>query len=164
MTRSLDLGCGAHPKNPFAADELFGVDLAGVVTNHIKIADLAIEPIPFPDEYFDYVTAYDVIEHIPRVVYAPGRRYSFVELMNEIYRVLKPGGVFFSQTPAFPHPEAWQDPTHVNVITFETFHKYFDDTFRWAAAYGYRGAFRIVGQEMHGPHLLARLEKVPAPT
>jgi hypothetical protein len=26
MTKSLDLGCGIGPKNPFGADELFGID------------------------------------------------------------------------------------------------------------------------------------------
>ena len=92
MTRSLDLGCGLHPKNPFNADELFGIDIREVLSENIKKADLAIEPIPYDTEYFEYVTAYDFIEHIPRVLYVPERRNSFVELMNEIYRVMKVGG------------------------------------------------------------------------
>lgn len=49
-----------------------------------------------------------------------GARLAFVELMKEIYRVLKPGGLFFRQTPAFPAKEALQDPTHVNIITEDT--------------------------------------------
>ncbi|MDQ2104413.1 methyltransferase domain-containing protein [Azospirillum isscasi] len=163
MARSLDLGCGPTPKNPFSADELFGIDIEDQAAPHIRRADLAVDAIPFGDGYFDYVTAFDVIEHVPRLVYAPNRRYSFIALMDEIYRVLKPDGLFYAQTPAFPHAEAFQDPTHVNIITENTFFHYFDDRHRWAASYGFRGAFRVVSQEWRGFHLLTMLQKVPVP-
>jgi SAM-dependent methyltransferase len=100
-TKTLDLGCGLKPRNPFNADELFGIDIRPNENQNIKVADLAIEAIPFPDDHFDYVSAYDFIEHIPRVIYNPNRRFSFIELMNEIYRVLKMGGTFASFTPHF---------------------------------------------------------------
>jgi len=161
MAKSLDLGCGRNPRNPFNADMVFGVDLRDDIPAGIKKADLAIEPIPFDDESFEYVTAYDFLEHIPRVVYAPDRRNSFVELMNEIYRILKVGGIFLSFTPAYPHAEAFQDPTHVNIITEKTFAAYFDDVNRWASDYGFRGAFHIKLQEWRGAHLLVALQKVP---
>jgi SAM-dependent methyltransferase len=90
------------------------------------------------------------IEHIPRVAYVPQRRNCFIELMNEIYRVLKPDGLFLSFTPAFPRAEAFRDPTHVNIITEETFGLYFDNKNRWAAAYGFCGAFEITQQEWRG--------------
>lgn len=163
MTRSLDLGCGPHPKNPFQADELFGVDVMPHASPNIRTADLAVEAIPFDSDSFDYVTAFDVIEHIPRVVYLPARRNSFIVLMDEIHRVLKLGGLFFSHTPAYPHAEAFQDPTHVNIITESTFPLYFDDRYRWASPYGFRGAFTVLSQEWRGCHLLTTLRKVPAP-
>jgi SAM-dependent methyltransferase len=160
MTRSLDLGCGPAPKNPFNADELFGIDVREDLDANIKRADLVIEPIPFESDYFEYVTAHDFLEHIPRIIYAPHRRNAFVELMNEIYRVLKVGGQFLSFTPAYPHPEAFRDPTHVNIITDQTFQAYFDNVNRWAAGYGFNGAFEIKLQEWRGPHLLTVLQKV----
>lgn len=163
MTRTLDLGCGGNPRNPFGADEVFGVDVRDDLGAQIRRADLAVEPIPFADESFEWVTAHDFIEHIPRVVYLPQRRNSFVELMNEIYRVLKFGGLFMSVTPAYPHGEAFQDPTHVNIITEMTFPAYFDDVNRWAAGYGFRGAFHMRLQEWRGAHLLSVMQKVPAP-
>lgn len=159
MTRALDLGCGSRPKNPFDADEFYGVNVRDDLSLNIKKADLVVEPIPYESEYFDYVTAFDFIKHIPRLVYAPNRRNSFVELMNEIYRVLKPGGFFLSSTPAFPHGVAFRDPTHVNIITEETFPLYFDDNFRWASIYGFKGAFEIVQNEWNGPHIVAILRK-----
>lgn len=163
MTKTLDLGCGSRPKNPFNADELFGVDVRDNLEGTIRSADLVVEPIPFPDASFEYVTAFDFLEHIPRLVYAPQRRNAFIELMNEVYRVLKPGGYFLSSTPAYPHAVAFRDPTHVNFITDETFPLYFDDVNRWASIYGFTGAFRVHQNEMRGPAIFSILQKVPVP-
>lgn len=162
ISRSLDLGCGASPQNPFKATETFGIDIREDLDANIRKADLAVEAIPFADEFFGAVTAYDFIEHIPRIIYAPARRFSFVELMNEIYRVLKPGGLFLSHTPAYPAAAAFRDPTHVNIITEETFPMYFDDTVRTARMYGFKGSFKIEYQKWAGNkiHLQTVLRKV----
>jgi len=161
-TKTLDLGCGLKPRNPFNADELFGIDIRPNENQNIKVADLAIEAIPFPDDHFDYVSAYDFIEHIPRVIYNPNRRFSFIELMNEIYRVLKMGGTFASFTPAFPKEAAFVDPTHVNIITANTFPLYFDNKNRWGKDYGFIGSFEIVDQKWHpnNSHLQTIMKKV----
>jgi SAM-dependent methyltransferase len=161
MMKTLDLGCGPQPKNPFNADEVFGIDVREDLEANIRRADLTVEPIPYEDDSFDYMSAYDFIEHVPRVVYVPTRRNAFVELMNEIYRVLKVGGMFLSMTPAYPHSAAFQDPTHVNIITEQTFPLYFDNVNRWAAGYGFKGAFIIRIQEWRGPHLFTVMQKVP---
>lgn len=160
MTKSLDLGCGPQPKNPFNADEVFGIDVREDLEANIRRADLTVEPIPYENDWFEYVSAHDFLEHIPRVVYTPMRRNAFVELMNEVYRVLKVGGMFLSLTPAYPHAAAFQDPTHVNIITEETFPLYFDDVNRWASGYGFKGAFRMRIQEWRGAHLLTVMQKV----
>ncbi len=161
-TRALDIGCGKTPKNPFSMDEVYGIDIREDTDAKIFQADLAIEAIPFTDEFFEGVSAFDFIEHVPRVVYMPQRRFCFVELMNEIYRVLKPGGTFLSFTPAFPAAAAWRDPTHVNIITEETFPLYFDDQNRLASAYGFNGYFQITGQRWHENkiHLITEMKKV----
>lgn len=160
MTKTLDLGCGTIPRNPYNADETFGIDVREDLQAGIRKADLCIERIPFDSDMFDYVTAFDFIEHIPRLIYAPERRYPFVEIMNEIHRVLKPGGAFLSFTPAYPRNAAFMDPTHVNVITEETFPHYFDEKLLKAAMYGFRGAFRLIRQEWADQHLLSQMIKV----
>ena len=147
-TRHLDLGCGANPRNPYGASELHGVDIAPPAAStslQVRQANVAVDPIPYPDGYFDSVSAYDVLEHIPRVLAtADGRstRLPFVELMNEIWRVLAPGGRLYALTPAYPHGAAFQDPTHVNIITGVT-HHYFTQPQLLARMYGFHGNFEV---------------------
>jgi glycosyltransferase involved in cell wall biosynthesis len=163
MTRSLDLGCGGALHNPFNADEVEGLSLLPDARPNVVTADLVVQAIPFPDASFDYVTAYDFLPYIPQLVYAPGRRNAFIELMNEVSRVLKPGGQFLTLTPLFPHAVAMRDPMCVNVITEETFPLYFGDDKRWASIYGFRGAFGMRIHERRGEHLLAVMQNMPAP-
>jgi SAM-dependent methyltransferase len=141
---------------------VFGIDIREDLEKNVVKADLAVEGIPFEDAFFDYVTAHDVLEHIPRVIYVPDRRNSFIELMSEVWRVLKVGGKFLSSTPAFPHAAAFADPTHVNVITDQTFTLYFDDINCWARGYGFKGKFKVESQSWSGAHLVTHLIKVPA--
>ena len=159
MKKSLDLGCGKNPRNFFNADEVWGIDIRDDLDARIVRADLVTDRIPFEDETFDFVTAHDFLEHIPRVIYAPERRNSFVEVMNEVWRVLKVGGQFLSVTPAFPHSPAFRDPTHVNIITEETFTLYFDNSNCLAKMYGFMGGFHINQQQWNGPHLITIMSK-----
>lgn len=157
---ALDLGSGPVPRNQFAVNTVYGIDIESVNSPAVQEIDLSANPIPFEPGSLDLVTAYDFVEHVPRWERRGGVvRYPFIELMNEIYRVLKPGGLFYSETPAFPAPEAFQDPTHVNIISEKTFPEYFSNPKNWASIYGFTGGFDFVGQAWRGPHLLVLLKK-----
>ncbi len=148
MSFHLDIGCGDKPRNPYCKEQIFGVDVNFPNSNseNFRYANLFIEKIPFTSNYFDSVSAYDFIEHIPRVlIYGEKNlvRFSFVELMNEVWRVLKPGGLFFSSTPFFPNPEIFVDPTHVNFITDKT-HLYFCGSSPLGKNYGFNGNFKLI--------------------
>ena len=136
----LDWGSGGRPTNPFASKKLF---VADVNESHNKDDEFTykkisnLTSIDFANSSIDSVSAYDLLEHIPRTWPDGdnGARYPFIEIMNEIYRILKPGGIFLSVTPAYPSPQSFQDPTHVNFITEETI-SYFDEN-SWAKHLGY---------------------------
>jgi len=158
-TSTLDLGCGLNPQNPFRAEQVYGIDIRDNPSKYIKCADLTVEPIPFEANFFDYVTTFDTLEHIPRVIYTPNRRFPFVELMNEIWRTLKPNGYFLSYTPIYPYSAVFRDPTHVNIMTHETFPLYFDDKNQFAKMYGFKGSFKIISQYINEPQLISILQK-----
>ncbi len=157
MNRHLDLGCGLAPKNPYHASELYGIDIrardANTVNATVVGANLAIEPIPFPDNHFDSVSAYDFFEHVPRVALdfsAKTSSFPFIQLMNEIWRVLKPDGLMYAVTPAFPNEKALRDPTHVNIITSKT-HRYFTAPYLLGKMYGFNGTFKVIRQQWIHP-------------
>ena len=159
---SLDLGCGSEIRNPFGAKNTFGLEIEPKIESlSIKKCDLGIEKIPFNDSFFEVISAFDLIEHIPRVAYLGNeKKFPFIFLMNEIFRCLKINGIFFSVTPSYPHSAAFHDPTHVNFITSRTF-EYFcsDENKPYAERYGFTGNFQIIKQGWDGQNLVTLMKK-----
>jgi SAM-dependent methyltransferase len=153
-TKTLDLGCGSQPKNPFNADEIYGVDIVDFGNPNIKVADLVLDPIPFEDNYFDYVTGFDFLEHVPRILYNGRQRTQpFIDILNDVWRVLKPNGETWFSTPHVPYLEAFQDPQHVNFITSQTIAYFIEPSestphtaVHIARDYGFYGRFVLLGQ------------------
>jgi len=147
-TRTLDLGCGRFVRNPYNAQEAFGIDIAPSDLPNVKRRDLVVEPIPYPAHFFNFVTAYDFLEHIPRTLHIEGKTvHPFINVMNEIWRVLTPGGIFRAHTPAYPKEEAFTDPTHVNIITMKTVNYFCGGQYEnLSKSYGFDGMFELVSQ------------------
>jgi SAM-dependent methyltransferase len=152
-SKHLDLGSGSNVRNPFGADFLYGTDLT--ITEQIISGNISLMPadltkqLPFESDFFDSVSAFDLLEHIPRWERDSNGNiaYPFVNLMSEIARILKPDGFFVAVTPAFPAPEAFQDPTHINFISENTI-DYFLGEFPHATkvGYGFQGNFKKLHQ------------------
>jgi SAM-dependent methyltransferase len=163
-TLSIDLGCGANPRNPFFAETLLGLDVQEGVSDTIRICDIINNGIDKESCKADFITAFDFVEHVPRISISDGpTRFPFIELMNEVNRVLKPGGLFYHRTPAYPNKAAFQDPTHVNIITEDTFPLYFCGTETqqpWARMYGFTGNFELLRQAWIGSSLIAVMKCV----
>jgi SAM-dependent methyltransferase len=142
----LDIGCGDFPRNPYRKENLYGLDIRNIESkNHVifKQANLNFEKIPFDDNFFGSISAFDYLEHIPRVLVSEQGQTKFplIEIMNEIWRVLANGGKFYALTPCYPAPQAFQDPTHVNFIT-ESTHHYFCGENPEGIMYGFNGKFK----------------------
>ncbi len=105
LGRVLDLGCS--PGHIAYAMVLAGFDLIGIDYHpgyserfvpprwrdrlEIRYIDIEKNDLPYPDASFDCVTCCEVMEHI--AIRHPK------EIVNDVYRVLKPGGVFLMTTP-----------------------------------------------------------------
>jgi SAM-dependent methyltransferase len=144
----LDIGCGMYPRNPYDRTDLVGIDLHDGLDQASPFrymrANLSLSPIPFEANTFDSISAFDFIEHVPRQLAIDGDIVlPFIRLMNEVWRVLKPGGLFYAVTPAYPSPAAFQDPTHVNIITTKT-HEYFCGPKAFGRNYGFVGDFEAL--------------------
>lgn len=74
------------------------------------VHDLNKLPLPFEDEEFNEIMAYSILEHV-----------SYVPLMEELRRILKPSGLIKIKVPHFTYVEAYADPTHINRFSYLTF-------------------------------------------
>lgn len=113
-TIHLDFGCGSVPRNPFGCDRLLTVD---TFPYSESIPEILIKPgqtIPLESNSISSLSAYDVIEHLSRDY---SGKNLFVFYMNELYRVLAPGGYALFIFPGYPGKDAFSDPTHVNYLT-----------------------------------------------
>lgn len=123
-SKHLDFGSGDSPRNPFLCSQIYTVDLygSGQGKNHFVIKQG--DPLPFPDNYFVSISAYDVLEHISRDM---NGRNEFIFYMNELCRVLMDDGYAIFVFPSYPHRDAFSDPTHTNYITAETLNYFLGD-------------------------------------
>jgi SAM-dependent methyltransferase len=99
---------------------------------------LVQDGIPVADGALSHVRASHLMEHIP----AGGEHGQRVWVMNEVWRALRPGGLFEIIVPCVPQGpggigwHAFADPTHVSFWVYpESFH-YFDGVFAANADYG----------------------------
>jgi len=92
------------------------LDMDGSLNGIDVVHDLNDLPLPFPDESFDEIHAYDVLEHVGQ----QGDWKAFFDEFAEYWRILKPDGLFVASVPAWDSLWAWGDPGHTRVISEAT--------------------------------------------
>lgn len=102
-----------------------------------RTVDLS-QPWPWSESSIEEILALDVVEHLPNRIHT----------MNELHRVLVPGGRVTIETPNANYGCGFiQDPTHCAPFCLSTF-KYFEKGAfahtRLAKSYGITAAFRVL--------------------
>jgi SAM-dependent methyltransferase len=112
------LGCGANRNKKVRFEEI-PQDWTDLTTLDIDPSvkpdvswDLNNPHLPFDDNRFDEIHAYEVLEHCGQ----QGDWRFFFEQFADFWRVLKPGGYFVATVPMWDSPWAWGDPGHTRVI------------------------------------------------
>jgi ubiquinone/menaquinone biosynthesis C-methylase UbiE len=154
----LDIGCamGFMVQRVAALDwDAHGIDVSewaieqGRERGHTNIQVASATDLPFADESFDFVTAIDVIEHLPADL-SP-------TMVAETHRVLRPGGLAFYATPNPLTNALWnkftpdyfdEDETHINYQSVDSLKEHFE-AYSECYVYGHTpwsGQFRAAEQ------------------
>jgi predicted SAM-dependent methyltransferase len=120
----IDLACGDRKQEGFK-----GVDI--IKTDSVDyVVDLTTYPWPIESESVEEIYCSHYIEHIPHDINnLNDRRDGFIQFMDEIYRIMKPGAKATLVAPYYTSERAFQDPTHHRYITKGSFH-YFNKEWR----------------------------------
>ncbi|MBE3086934.1 MAG: methyltransferase domain-containing protein [Bacteroidetes bacterium] len=101
----LDLACGQNRQEGY-----FGIDVKpGEKVD--AVVDLEQFPWPIESESADDIFCSHYVEHTP----------DLIKFMDEVYRILKPGGKIKVIAPYDTSMRCWQDPTHKRAISEATF-------------------------------------------
>ena len=111
--RRLNIGCGLDVRPGWV--NLDCVDYGGNT-----VADLTRYPWPFPESHFDEVLASHILEHLP----------NFNAVINEVWRVGKPGALVVVRVPFFLSTKYDSEPDHRTPFGIRSFDNYEDITGR----------------------------------
>ena len=120
--RKLNLGSGKKPKTGWVNMDM--LECADVVADITK-------GIPFPDNEFDVVFSEDFMEHLP-----PEKK---VFVINEIWRVLKSGGVMEHVIPNAGSRNDFGSPSHLSHWNLQQFEHFDVDSYRYNLDRDYEG-------------------------
>jgi len=117
--KGLDVGCGTGG-NIMATrkfGEMSGCDIAPEAVEFCRERGIAAviqdqpDALPFPDSSFDFLTSFDVLEHIG----------NDAKMLADFARVLKPGGLALITVPAYPSLWSLHDDSmhHIRRYTWK---------------------------------------------
>ncbi|MBI1354547.1 MAG: methyltransferase domain-containing protein [Acidobacteria bacterium] len=143
--RRLNIGCGNQVR-----DGWIGIDKVATPAAHI-VRDIT-RGLPFDDASVDEIYCDNVLEHI-------GPSEDFIFVLNEFYRVLKPGAVATIIVPDARSQAGWQDPTHERAFVPRSA-LYWNQDRQWPKLYGITANFDVAIEEYGNPDAEAFLKFV----
>lgn len=132
MVRELLIGCGKQRKKVIyqpGKQDFENVTTLDINPDHNPdvVWDLNNLPLPFEDNTFDEIHAYEVMEHVGQ----QGDYKFFFAQFTDFWRMLKDGGYFFATCPLRDSKWAWGDPSHTRIVSRENltylFQKEYED-------------------------------------
>jgi SAM-dependent methyltransferase len=132
--RVLDIGCGTgYGVAAMARDACFaaGIDLlADAHAGAGVFLQASAAALPFRNESFDLITAFEVIEHL----------HDWEQMLAEARRLLRPDGLFLVSTPnkssyAESRADAGPNPFHVHEFEYAEFQAALDAAFPFVSIY-----------------------------
>jgi SAM-dependent methyltransferase len=103
--KKLNLACGQT-----RIEDYFGIDIVPG-ENVDAVMDLEQFPWPIESSSVEEIICSHYVEHTS----------DLTKFMDEVYRILKPGGKIKIIAPYYSSMRAWQDPTHKRAISDATF-------------------------------------------
>ena len=122
----INLGCGKT-----RIPESIGVDCVSIAGTVDVVHDLNVIPYPFQGDFADEIHCYHVLEHLD----------NHVAKMEEIHRILKPGGILYLRVPHFSSNGAFTDITHKRPFSYYSFDCFDGDDYH---AYYSKVRFKIL--------------------
>ncbi len=102
----INLGCGKT-----RLPDSIGVDYTKIEDYVDVVHDLDSLPYPFADNYADEIHMYHVLEHL----------HNPLKKVEELHRILKPGGILYIRVPHFSSMGAFSDITHIRPFGYGSF-------------------------------------------
>jgi len=116
--KELIIGCGKNrDKKMFGlnGDDTYHNPITLDINPDVKpdcLWDLEDIPLPFPDNEFDEIHAYEVLEHTGN----QGDYKFFFNQFTDFWRILKKDGLLIAGVPQYDSIWAWGDPSHKRII------------------------------------------------
>ena len=130
MKKVLNLGCG-RTRLPNA----LGIDKYRIEDFVDLILELDITPYPFKDNSIDEIHCYHVLEHL----------HDPLKKLEELHRILKPGGVIYIRVPHFSSMGAFTDLTHIRPFGYYSFNSLEDGEYHHFYS---KSVFKILHKEI----------------
>jgi len=109
LRQKLNLGAGNDIKD---IEEWVNHDICYHRPEIEQAWDLNVFPYPWPNNRFEVIKMWDVLEHLDHRL----------EVLDELWRILKPGGVLKIRAPGPDNKTVWRDLVHRRPFTEESFH------------------------------------------
>jgi len=107
----LDIGCGKNKREGYIGIDIKDFNKVNFVIN------IDNTKLPFKDNSIEEIYTHHTLEHCQNIVF----------IMNEFFRVCKPGAKIKIIVPYGTSHQFVQDPTHKTPFNEDTFRKYFCD-------------------------------------